>query len=427
MLRKYVFFLIAMMMFGVACRSIQNEKEDLSIFLQATQYINSDHPDIVAKAAELTQECKTQEDEARVLYEFVRDFHNMVDSVYTPASETLKIGGRSCFDRAVLLCALCRSVGIPARMHIQKVTLKNRRKVKGEWVNSIFLHGIMGMYLNGHWRLYDTEGYEWKWVFWTRDESRASEMPLPFSPDHDCTLPSNDKAIFETLPVYSVDSWFTTMNYSELGEIFAGMLSDDKSVFIESGTCIDSDHPRIIQKAKELTRNIKTETEMVKALYEYVRDSYNDNPSDSYKASDVLEYGGNNCIRRSTLLAALCRAAGIPARLHMQEFTMIDYKLPNGEVKDLRSPHVITGVFFDGNWRLYDATGNEKKWVGFNRDEKVASEMPLSFYPDRDCIFPSNDRIKFTPSMLYFSDWSETHEEFKNRVIMGEIGIYYAE
>ena len=426
MLRKYVFILVAILMIGAGCRSVQQEDASLSVFLQPTSNINSDHPDIVAKAAVLTQGCKTAAEKAKALYDYVRDSHNMEDMDFSLcASATLKTGGRGCFDSAALLAALCRSAGIPARLHIQKVTLKNRRKEKGKWVDSIFLHGIMGMHLNGEWHLYDTEGFAWKWVFWTRDEWRASEMPLEFHANRDCLFPSIDKAVFETLPVYFVD-WYGSI-YENLDKIFAGMLSDDISVFLKPGVNIDSNHPRIIQKAKELTEGWSTDAEKAKALYEYVRDSYNDNPSDSFKASDVLEYGGNNCIRRSTLLAALCRAAGIPARLHMQEFTMIDYKMPNGEVKDLRSPHVITGIYLDGTWRLYDATGNEKKWVGFNRDEKAASEMPLPFHPDRDCLFPSNDRIKFTPSLLYFADWSEAHEEFKNRVITGEIGIYYAE
>ena len=426
MYRKYVFSSLTTLIVCVSCSSVGEQREDLSIFLKPTRYIDSDHPDIVAKATELTKDCETEVEKAKALYEYVRDSHNMEDMEYSLlASKTLKNGGRGCFDSAVLLATLCRSVGIPARLHIQKVTLKNRRQEKGEWVDSVFLHGIIGIYINGEWHLYDTDGFPWKWVFWARDEWRASEMPLEFYPDGNCLFRSIDKAIFETLPVYFVD-WYGSI-YGNLDEIFAGMLADDMTIFLKPGSGIDSDHPKIVQKAKELTKGCKTDAERAKNLYEFVRDSYNDNPSASFKASDVLDYGGNNCIRRATLLAALCRAVKIPARLHIQEFTMIDYKLPDGEVQDLRSPHVITGIFLDGNWRLYDATGNAKKWIGLNQDEKTASEMPLDFHPDRDCLFQSNDKVRFTKSLLYFADWSDAIEEFKNQVATGEIGVYYNE
>ena len=201
---------------------------------------------------------------------------------------------------------------------------------------------------------------------------------------------------------------------------------EDLTLFLKPMKNIDSNHPMIIQKARELTRNCRTDLERAKMLYEFVRDSYNDHSSGSFKASDILVYGGNNCIRRSILLSALCRAVGIPARLHMLEFSVSDYRFEDGRIGNLRSPHVVTGIFLNGVWHLYEATGNAKKWIGLNQDEGCASEMPLQFYPDRDCLFPSNDKVRFRESLIYFADWSEIIEAFKNQIYTGEIGFCYS-
>jgi len=423
---KFNFLIIFIFVLIFSITLTAQEKEDLSLFLKPTWYINSDHPDIIKKAKVLTRNCETKPEKARVLYEFVRDF-NTRDREYESfkASDVLKVGGMGCFPRSILLAALCRSVGIPARVNVQKVTLVDRRKVEGEYVDSVFLHGIMSMYLKGGWHLYDTEGYEWKWVFWTRDENRASEMPLEFYPDRDCLLKNTDKTIFETLLIYFID-WDEEV-YENRNNIFKCMLAEDNSVFLKSGECVDSDNPKIIKKMKELTKNKKTDAEKVKALYEYVRDSYNDNRKyESYKASYVLDIGGNNCIQRSILLTALCRAAGIPARIHMLEFEIEDYKFDNGEVGDIKSPHVISEIYINEKWHLYEATGNEKKWVGLNRDvQKYASDVPLKFYPDRDCIFKSNENVKFKDTHLYFDDWSDLHLKFLRKAQKGEIGFLY--
>lgn len=73
---------------------------------------------------------------------------------------------------------------------------------------------------------------------------------------------------------------------------------EDLSELLKSTHFIDSDNPIIITKAKELTKGCTTEAEKAGALFEFVRDSYNDNPCASYIASETLECGGNSCRRR---------------------------------------------------------------------------------------------------------------------------------
>ena len=407
----------------LGCSSTQREKEDLSFFLQPTVFIESNHPEIIETARELTKDCITEADKAKALYEYVRDSHNMEDMEYSLcASTTLKTGGIICFDTAVLLAALCRSVGIPARLHIQKVTLKNRRKEKGKWVDSIFLHGIMGMHLNGEWHLYDTEGFAWKWVFWTRDEWRASEMPLEFHANRDCLFPSIDKAVFETLPVYFVD-WYGSI-YENLDKIFEGMLVADNSIYLEPTENVDSDNPKIIQKGEELTSDCKSEVDKVRRIYEFVRDSYSQGVCESDSASHVLECGGNNCGQRSILMAALCRAVGIPARLQLQEVTIKDFKYDDGRMGDDVILHGITGIYYDKEWYLFEPVGNKDKWVQWTQDADRANEMPVWFEPHRDCLFKEDEKIQIATLPIYFVDQTEEVVEFVKKIKSGEIGFF---
>jgi len=44
-----------------------------------------------------------------------------------------------------------------------------------------------------------------KWLVWTQDERRASEMPVPFFPDRDCLFKPDERIIIETLPVFFAD------------------------------------------------------------------------------------------------------------------------------------------------------------------------------------------------------------------------------
>ena len=176
---------------------------------------------------------------------------------------------------------------------------------------------------------------------------------------------------------------------------------EDLSEFLKSTKLIDSDHPSIIKKAKELTEECKTQEEKAKFLFEYVRDSYDRSIYESYKASDVLEGRGNLCYQRATLLTALCRSSGIPACLSLQKVTMI-----RGKEKGVFA-HAVTGIYMNGEWHLYETTGNEEKWIALTGQKERGNEMPVEFYPDRDCLFVDNDRVKTKNIHVRFTGWTE--------------------
>jgi len=84
---------------------------------------------------------------------------------------------------------------------------------------------------------------------------------------------------------------------------------------------VDSDHPGLVARARELTAGATGERERAVRLFYSVRDglrydpySITTDPAD-YRASNVLGQTAAYCIPKAVLLTALARAAGIPARL----------------------------------------------------------------------------------------------------------------
>jgi transglutaminase-like putative cysteine protease len=80
---------------------------------------------------------------------------------------------------------------------------------------------------------------------------------------------------------------------------------------------IDYSHLSIKEKALELTKESKTEAEMVKLVFEFVRDEINhswdiQSSRVTRKASEVLYFKEGICYAKSNLMAALLRSIGIP-------------------------------------------------------------------------------------------------------------------
>jgi transglutaminase-like putative cysteine protease len=173
--------------------------------LASTAFVDAAHPSIVATATRLVTGREGDVEKARALYEFVRDGNTgSVCSSYV-ASEILACGGNLCYQRAILLAALARAAGIPARLHLQKVSLKGWRGGSGAARDVVFAHGITGLYLQGRWRLLEVVGNPAKWVLWTGEPKRAVEMPLVFAAEGDTLLPSDERVTIETLPVWFAD------------------------------------------------------------------------------------------------------------------------------------------------------------------------------------------------------------------------------
>ena len=89
---------------------------------------------------------------------------------------------------------------------------------------------------------------------------------------------------------------------------------------LQATPAIDSDHPHIVAFAAQHARG-NTRREQAQALYLAVRDGLRYDPyridlrEHGMKASTALAQGFGWCVPKAVLLAAVARAAGIPARL----------------------------------------------------------------------------------------------------------------
>lgn len=192
------------------------------------------------------------------------------------------------------------------------------------------------------------------------------------------------------------------------------ILKEDLSQYLKSTAYIDSDNPKIAQKAAELTKGCNSDIEKARVLYEFVRDSYTKDVVHFFAASEVLDRGGNLCYQRSTLLAALCRAAGIPARLHLQKVSVKDWCSPgDSQIRDITFAHGLVGLYLGGTWNFYESTGNSYKWFQLTGDEGEAAEMVVRFDPDKDCLFDMSKNPRVTGELLsvHFADWTDELEE----------------
>lgn len=133
---------------------------EIEDFLKCTEIIDCDTDSIKAKALEVTKGLKTDKEKAVALYYFVRDKikHNAYIQLYDPirykASSTLKAGDGMCQNKAILLVALARAVGIPARLglvDVEDYQLSESFKQMIGGVNTMPLHGFAELYIGDRW------------------------------------------------------------------------------------------------------------------------------------------------------------------------------------------------------------------------------------------------------------------------------------
>lgn len=132
--------------------------------------------------------------------------------------------------------------------------------------------------------------------------------------------------------------------------------------------------------ALTLTASFSDDISKAKAFYHFVRDQISHSADIgenlvTRSASDVLKNGHGICFAKSVLLAALCRAVGIPAGFGYQKLILDDEKFPWLVL------HGYVFVYLDSKWIKLDARGN-KQGVNseFSLDEpkmafKIRSEL----------------------------------------------------
>ena len=177
--------------------------------------------------------------------------------------------------------------------------------------------------------------------------------------------------------------------------------------FLQPNAFVDSDHPAIVAYAMRIGGGLPPREAAV-ALYLDVRDRLRYNPwrvgmqRADFTASGVLlrnaEEGGH-CIDKANLLAASCRALGIPSRLH---YANVRNHVGTAELErylgtDLLVFHGYTELRLNGRWIA--AT------PAFNRELcEHLGVAPLEFDGENDSIFQA-----FDSSGARFMEYVEDH------------------
>jgi transglutaminase-like putative cysteine protease len=206
--------------------------EELTKYLQPTEFLDFDKKRVSNKALEITEGLKTDKEKAIALFYWVRDeIRYMMSAFYMikanfKASVTLRRGYGFCVSKAVLLSSLARAVGIPAKVHLADI---RNNKVPQEVIaylgtNIFAYHGYSEFYLN------------YKWVkatpvFDKYTAQRAGFLPLvEFDGIHDGILSKydpdgnlfveyvKDRGVYANLPYKEMDRVIREKYYNHVFE-----------------------------------------------------------------------------------------------------------------------------------------------------------------------------------------------------------------
>jgi len=155
---------------------------------------------------------------------------------------------------------------------------------------------------------------------------------------------------------------------------------------------IDSDHLEVLAFAKRHAQGAD-ERERAVALYYAVRDGFRYDPYridmsvEGMRASTVLSTGIGWCVPKAALLAAACRAAGIPARVGYADVRnhLSTERMRRMMGTDLFIWHGYTDILLDGAWRKATPAFNLELCERFGL-------LPLEFDGREDSIYHPFDR-----------------------------------
>ena len=177
--------------------------------------------------------------------------------------------------------------------------------------------------------------------------------------------------------------------------------------YLNPSPCVNSDHPEVISLARSLVDPACSDLENALALYYWVRDKIRYNPygialtTETLSASHTIGAGEGWCVPKAALLAALCRAVGIPARLGFADVRnhLSTERMRQSMDTDVFYFHGYTSIFLDGRW--------VKATPAFNIElcEKFGLH-PLEFNGREDSLYHEFDRAG-NQHMEYLSDRGE--------------------
>jgi transglutaminase-like putative cysteine protease len=171
-----------------------------------------------------------------------------------------------------------------------------------------------------------------------------------------------------------------------------GMSGKESDEFLEPTPFLDWDRPEIAAYAERNAGGAAGELEVAAKLYYAVRDDIRYDPYstqlsvEGLRASGTLAAGRGWCVPKAILLAACCRALGLPARLG---FADVRNHMATARLRE----HMKTDVFY---WHGYASILLEGQWIkatpAFNVELCQKFRLPpLEFDGRKDSIYQAFD------------------------------------
>ncbi len=167
----------------------------------------------------------------------------------------------------------------------------------------------------------------------------------------------------------------------------------DHTADLAQGPTVESTDPRVMSYVEDAVAGIEQDTKRAVAVYYAIRDGILYDPYSAdisvagLKATTVLKERRGWCVSKAILLAACCRALGIPARLGYADV------LNHLSTEKMRQ-RMKTNVFY---WHGYTALYLDERWVkatpAFNIElcDKFGLK-PLEFNGRDDSIYHAFDQ-----------------------------------
>jgi transglutaminase-like putative cysteine protease len=186
---------------------------------------------------------------------------------------------------------------------------------------------------------------------------------------------------------------------------------------------IDSDHPAVVEFAAGHAQGDNDCARAI-ALYYAVRDGFRYDPyridlsPQGMKASTVLGAGYGWCVTKATLLAAACRATGIPARLGFADVRnhLATQRMRQVMGTDVFYWHGYTEILLDGTWRKATPAFNLELCARFGL-------LPLEFDGRSDSIYHPFDRHGHR-HMEYVAQRG-SYDDVPLRQMVGDFAVLY--
>ncbi len=180
--------------------------------------------------------------------------------------------------------------------------------------------------------------------------------------------------------------------------------------YLSPTAMIDSDHPLVIDLARDSIGGEKDPVGQAVRLYYRVRDGFRYDPylpfflPEHYRASNVIKSGRGFCISKAGLLCALGRAVGIPSRVgfatvrnHLMTRQFLEF-----QGTDRMVYHGFTEFYLEGKWVKATPAFN----IELCHKHKVP---PLEFNGREDSIFhPYNlERKQFMEYLEFHGSYDD--------------------